>query len=1023
MKSFLTITVALAFFASHAQAFAYGSSSPIAATEAAELEDVTPSLAAKDTTIWTPARKDGRCGKRYGMARCHPTESGRHLPWSLCCNQVNGWCGKTAKHCTGPHSVSFKHLVDGPVSAPPTPSPARYPHAFDLDPDTRVCAGRMQLVEQAVGRQTCAKHCEVTDGCVRFSHAVTVFQNNGMGPCFWEKHGGRASDECEIVETPLDGKWTLYKLKGSGSVTDAATAPTTTTAEPTRAPTSSSRWDAPTGETPKCCACAAQVGCAGTGGFCTSDGAEGVGTYFCWDGVNQPASRVNCDHTAVCPADSCFEVDSNFGNTNNNDIYPNTGGGARTAAECQARCAANDDCTHFSFRTVKHTSGSVGCWLKHYPTAQTIRKNTVTGVISGPKQCPEPTTEAPTAEPTPAPTPEPAPEPTPAPTTGVCVDGEEDTTNPCVIRRCSGGVWATAGVDCPAALGVPCEGGHYAPAPPGECCSVCVPDPTEAPTMVPTPAPTPEPTPKPCCKALTAECMACEAGQTVEEWCAENQGSAGCATEAPTPAPTPTPTEPDFVKPAPEDPIWTPARKDGRCGPDAGWARCHPEESGHNLRWSRCCNLETAVCGKTAGHCSGDHGVDFSALFDEPDPAKEGYAFKVDGGAVSPACEGRERLRDNAGLQTCAKYCQRREGCTHFSWRAADTTGKRPKGSCYWEKEAGPSCTPAEGVTADDGWQMYKLVNVGSATTTLSASIPAGAVTVSVVDAASIRVGERVRIDGIEERTVIAVDLSSEVGAATQRRRRLATAGTITLDAPLAADHVAGASIEVVVDPVMNTGTSTTEPTAAPASVSAAFEAASMLSVVEEGGDDVREDRTKSFVRRHMLELIGACGGLAGLAAIVLWARRVNKQRNKTKPALLPEHMVVSNRRRTGHTSTAKDDKLSGPRQLSQQPAAAPPSVIDACTRGSLERLSTCNNFVREIQEEEAAAFRDLELFHEAERQSVRDRVDAARRRRCAWRGATDVGIDSNNNDIEDDDEELVEEVPPGDWVVPIGVV
>ena len=84
----------------------------------------------------------------------------------------------------------------------------------------------------------------------------------------------------------------------------------------------------------------------------------------------------------------CFEADINFGNTNGNDI--STDSRAQTAAECQARCAANADCTHFSFRTTEHAAGSVGCWLKRYPATQTISKFAVRGVVSGPRHCPSP---------------------------------------------------------------------------------------------------------------------------------------------------------------------------------------------------------------------------------------------------------------------------------------------------------------------------------------------------------------------------------------------------------------------------------------------------------------------------------------------------------------------------------------------------------------------------------------------------------------------------------------------------------
>merc|ERR1740121_3193869 len=35
--------------------------------------------------------------------------------------------------------------------------------------------------------------------------------------------------------------------------------------------------------------------------------------------------------------------------------------------------------------------------------------------------------------------------------------------------------------------------------------------------------------PKPCCRALTADCLACSAKQTVEEYCAENPDTVGCS--------------------------------------------------------------------------------------------------------------------------------------------------------------------------------------------------------------------------------------------------------------------------------------------------------------------------------------------------------------------------------------------------------------------------------------------------------------------------------------------------------------
>ena len=36
------------------------------------------------------------------------------------------------------------------------------------------------------------------------------------------------------------------------------------------------------------------------------------------------------------------------------------------------------------------------------------------------------------------------------------------------------------------------------------------------------------PEPKVCCKAMTAQCLACFAGQSVEEYCQANPSTSGC---------------------------------------------------------------------------------------------------------------------------------------------------------------------------------------------------------------------------------------------------------------------------------------------------------------------------------------------------------------------------------------------------------------------------------------------------------------------------------------------------------------
>lgn len=93
--------------------------------------------------------------------------------------------------------------------------------------------------------------------------------------------------------------------------------------------------------------------------------------------------------TTPQPPITCYETDINFGNTNNNDLTPTPQSlAAKDEIQCQAACAASAECTHFSFRTVKHAAGTTGCYMKKYPQSQTIQKFQVTGVISGPKKCP-----------------------------------------------------------------------------------------------------------------------------------------------------------------------------------------------------------------------------------------------------------------------------------------------------------------------------------------------------------------------------------------------------------------------------------------------------------------------------------------------------------------------------------------------------------------------------------------------------------------------------------------------------------
>mmetsp|Transcript_1073 Transcript_1073/g.3063 ORF Transcript_1073/g.3063 Transcript_1073/m.3063 type:complete len:163 (+) Transcript_1073:86-574(+) len=56
--------------------------------------------------------------------------------------------------------------------------------------------------------------------------------------------------------------------------------------------------------------------------------------------------------------------------------------------------------------------------------------------------------------------------------------------------------------------------------------------------------------PPDCCKALTAECLACEAGVTVEEYCATHADAIGCTQGAPPPTEAPPATETPSPSPA-----------------------------------------------------------------------------------------------------------------------------------------------------------------------------------------------------------------------------------------------------------------------------------------------------------------------------------------------------------------------------------------------------------------------------------------------------------------------------------------
>ena len=56
----------------------------------------------------------------------------------------------------------------------------------------------------------------------------------------------------------------------------------------------------------------------------------------------------------------------------------------------------------------------------------------------------------------------------------MCIDGEEDNSEPCTPRICSGGEWHTVIMDCQEFLAPEtCKSGIFIPAEEGECCSTC----------------------------------------------------------------------------------------------------------------------------------------------------------------------------------------------------------------------------------------------------------------------------------------------------------------------------------------------------------------------------------------------------------------------------------------------------------------------------------------------------------------------------------------------------------------------
>lgn len=59
--------------------------------------------------------------------------------------------------------------------------------------------------------------------------------------------------------------------------------------------------------------------------------------------------------------------------------------------------------------------------------------------------------------------------------------------------------------------------------------SACAAEPVTEPEA--TPEPNPEPEPVACCRALTAECLACTEGVSVDEYCENNPETVGCEPE------------------------------------------------------------------------------------------------------------------------------------------------------------------------------------------------------------------------------------------------------------------------------------------------------------------------------------------------------------------------------------------------------------------------------------------------------------------------------------------------------------
>jgi len=100
-------------------------------------------------------------------------------------------------------------------------------------------------------------------------------------------------------------------------------------------------------------------------------------------GATSPPCKATAATSTVPP--NCFEQDTNYMNFGN-DLDPNPGSGAQSEQECQQFCAAEPQCTHFSFRTLRHSAGSIGCWLKNYQAPPPKFIGAI-GIISGPKIC------------------------------------------------------------------------------------------------------------------------------------------------------------------------------------------------------------------------------------------------------------------------------------------------------------------------------------------------------------------------------------------------------------------------------------------------------------------------------------------------------------------------------------------------------------------------------------------------------------------------------------------------------------